>query len=181
MGIEPDVKDWTWVIERACPDCGFDAAAIEVDQVPELLRGVAAKFADLLVSSPDVARRRDPASWSTLEYGSHVRDCNAKFDERLHLMMTRDDPLFANWDQDAAAVEGRYAEQDPAVVADELRAGAEALARRFAAVDGQQWARTGRRSNGSIFTTETLARYFIHDPIHHWWDVAGASGSRLAE
>lgn len=171
--IEPDVKDWTWVIEQPCPDCGFDAAAIDVEQVPDLLRDVTAKFADFLASSADVARRRNPTTWSPLEYACHVRDCNAKFDERLQLMLAQDDPLFANWDQDAAAVDGRYAEQDPVIVAGQLRVGAEALAHRFATVAGPQWHRTGRRSNGSYFTTETLARYFIHDPIHHWWDVAG--------
>jgi hypothetical protein len=25
--ITPDTKDWTWVLERACPECGFDPAA----------------------------------------------------------------------------------------------------------------------------------------------------------
>ena len=23
-----DTKDWTWVLERPCPDCSFDAAAL---------------------------------------------------------------------------------------------------------------------------------------------------------
>ena len=25
--ITPDTKDWTWVLERTCPECGFDPAA----------------------------------------------------------------------------------------------------------------------------------------------------------
>jgi len=24
MPIMPDTKDWTWVLRRACPECGFD-------------------------------------------------------------------------------------------------------------------------------------------------------------
>ena len=38
---------------------------------------------------------------------------------------------------------------------------------------GGQWQRTGRRSDGASFTVETFARYFIHDPVHHLYDVTG--------
>ena len=34
--------------------------------------------------------------------------------------------------------------------------------------------RTGRRSDGAHFTVETFARYFIHDPVHHLYDVTRA-------
>jgi hypothetical protein len=40
-------------------------------------------------------------------------------------------------------------------------------------VTGAQWERTGRRSDGARFTVETFARYFIHDPVHHLYDVTG--------
>lgn len=33
------------------------------------------------------------------------------------------------------------------------------------------WSRPGRRSDGVAFTIETFAKYFIHDPIHHLYDV----------
>ena len=59
--------------------------------------------------------------WSALEYGCHVRDVFRRFDERLHLMLSETDPLFANWDQDATAVEDDYAGQDPVVVAGSWR------------------------------------------------------------
>jgi hypothetical protein len=39
-----------------------------------------------------------------VEYACHVRDLLVPCDYRLDLMLTRDDPLFANWDQDEAAV-----------------------------------------------------------------------------
>ncbi len=45
---------------------------------------------------------------------------------------------------------------------------------RFEGVDGSQWQRTGRRSDGAEFTVESFARYFIHDPVHHLHDVTGA-------
>ncbi len=64
---ESDAKDWTWVLDRPCRECGFDAASVRVDDV----------------------------------------------------------------------------------------------------------ANPGRRSNGSVFTVETLAKYFLHDLEHHVRDVSG--------
>jgi hypothetical protein len=102
-----------------------------------------------------------------------VRDVFRRFDQRLELMLTQDDPLFPNWDQDVTAVQDRYAEQDPAQVAAELRTAALAIADRFKGVAGAQWQRPGRRSDGAAFTVTTFARYFMHDPVHHLWDVTG--------
>jgi hypothetical protein len=167
---QPDVKDWTWVIEQRCPDCGFDAALVGRAEVPDRTRRLAATIADAL-ADPAAATRPEPATWSALEYGAHVRDVCVLFDQRLELMLTEDDPQFANWDQDETALAQRYWAQDPAVVAHELRAAADAIADRFAAVSGAQWGRPGRRSNGSVFTVDTFARYFLHDLAHHAWDI----------
>jgi len=44
-------------------------------------------------------------------------------------------------------------------------------------VSGDQWQRTGFRSDGAWFTVESFARYFIHDLVHHLYDVTGVSGT----
>lgn len=169
---EPDVKDWTWVITEPCPECGFDPQVVTHDGVPERTRRYTAVIADVL-GGPNAATRPQPAVWSPLEYGCHVRDVCRLFARRLNLMLTEDDPVFANWDQDVTAVEQRYWEQHPDTVADELTTAADAIADDFAAVEGAQWDRPGRRSNGSMFTVDTFARYFLHDLAHHAWDVTG--------
>jgi hypothetical protein len=109
--------------------------------------------------------------WSPLEYACHVRDVFRKFDERLALMLNEIDPAFENWDQDATAIEDRYDLQNSAVVANEIQAAGISLADRFDSVVGEQWSRTGFRSDGSAFTVESIARYLMHDPVHHLWDV----------
>ena len=88
-------------------------------------------------------------------------------------MLTEDTPRFANWDQDAAALEEHYDQQDPARVADELTLAAAALAVTFAEVPEDAWGRTGLRSNGSHFTVDSIGRYFAHDVVHHLHDVEG--------
>ena len=170
MTIVPDTKDWTWVLQRRCPECGFNTNGFPVEAVPGMIRANAASWRNVL-AKPRARDRPDPGTWSPLEYGCHVRDVFRRFDQRLELMLTQDDPLFPNWDQDATAVAARYADQDPAQVSDELRQAAQAIAASFTAVTGEAWQRTGRRSDGAAFTVTTFARYFMHDPVHHLWDV----------
>lgn len=170
MEIPPDGKDWTWVVERACPDCGFDPGAQTYDELPAVMRERSTVWPEVL-ARPDAAQRPGARTWSPLEYAAHLRDVCAVFRGRLESMLDRDDPLFENWDQDAAAVAGRYGEQDPGVVATELAVAAEAAAAAFAAVPPQTRGRTGRRGDGARFTVETLARYFAHEHVHHVWDV----------
>jgi hypothetical protein len=173
MTIVPDTKDWTWVLRRRCPECGLDTQAFPREAVPEMVLTNAAAWQQVLTRPGDVSARPAPGTWSALEYGCHVRDVFRLFDERLDMMLSRDDPLFPNWDQDETATADRYGEQQPAQVAAELNESAQLIARRFGGVTGDQWQRTGNRGDGATFTVETFARYFIHDPVHHLYDVTG--------
>ena len=170
MPITPDTKNWTWVLEKPCPECGFDASAFEAPDVAALLRANATAWPAVL-ARPDVRVRPDESTWSPLEYSAHVRDVFRLYEYRLGLIEQHDDPLFPNWDQDATAVEQQYNEQEPAAVSDELLAAAASLADALDRVTDRS--RPGRRSDGVSFTTETFAKYFIHDPIHHLHDVGG--------
>lgn len=172
--IEPDGKDWTWVLARACPECGYDAAAITGRDVAGLLRDEVAGWRTALAGSPAaVLTRPSPQTWSVLEYGAHVRDVCRVAVGRFRLMLSEDDARFADWDQDAAATADAYGSQDPARVSDELAAAAGSLADLLDGVRPADWSRTGLRSNGSAFTVDTLARYVLHDVVHHGHDIAG--------
>ena len=170
--IIPDTKDWTWVLHRPCPECGFDTRTLAREEIATRLRDNAARWEPVL-RRPDVRQRPAPGVWSPLEYACHMRDVFTLYDYRLGLMLNQDDPLYPNWDQDETAVAGRYGEQDPEQVLAELRATAAALADHFDLVRDEQQQRPGRRSDGAVFTVETFARYFIHDPVHHLHDVGG--------
>ena len=170
MPITPDTKDWTWVLERTCPECGFDVTAFPREEVGGMIRGAAARWEPVL-ANPKVRERPSDDRWSALEYACHVRDVFSLYDERLQMMLEQEDPSYPNWDQDATAVQQRYGEQDPAEVLEALQRNAVALAERFDSITGDQWERTGNRSDGARFTVETFARYFMHDPVHHLHDV----------
>jgi hypothetical protein len=176
--ITPDDKDWTWVLERRCPECGFDASACPPASVPALLRANAAAWTRLLGGPDgDLRRRPSPDRWAPLEYACHVRDVCTLYRQRLALMLTEDDPLYPNWDQDVTAVEEAYLRGDPATVAVQLDAAANDLAAAFELVEDAQWDRPGRRSDGATFTVASFARYMIHDPVHHLFDVTGEPAS----
>jgi hypothetical protein len=153
-----------------CPECGFDVRTFPREQVGSMIRENAERWREVL-QRPNVAQRPSDHVWSPLEYACHVRDVHRLYDERLSLMLTQDDPMYENWDQDAAAIDRRYGEQDPDTVAGEIVEAASHLADRFDGVAGPAWERTGRRSDGASFTVESFARYLIHDPNHHIYDV----------
>lgn len=173
MPIIPDTKNWTWVVERPCPECGFDASTFDATDVAAMVRANADAWPAVL-ERPDVRVRPDDATWSALEYAAHVRDVYRLYLDRLGLMLEQNDPIYPNWDQDETAVAERYNEQDPIVVSVELAAAGEALAEAFDQVSGDQWQRKGRRDDGVSFDVESFAKYLIHDPIHHLHDVGGA-------
>jgi hypothetical protein len=168
--IEPDTKDWTWVLDRPCPECGFDPAAVHHTEVADRIRGDAAEWVPRL-GRPGVERRRQPTVWSTLEYGCHIRDVHRIFNDRVRLMLTEDEPQFPNWDQDETARADDYASQDPATVATELFDAASVVADTYANVPADAWTRRGVRSNGSEFTIATISIYHLHDIVHHAHDV----------
>ncbi|PNI07989.1 methyltransferase type 12 [Arthrobacter sp. AFG7.2] len=172
MPFVPDEKDWTWVLARPCPECSFNASTVTPSTVPGSIDNMLPRWRAVL-RRPDAAERPNDHTWSPLEYACHVRDVFSLFDQRLNLMLDSDDARFEDWDQDRTALDKDYASADPAVVSAELTAEGKQVAESFAGVREAEWGRKGLRSNGSEFTVLTLARYFLHDVVHHLHDVDG--------
>ena len=174
-GLEPDTKDWTWVLREACPECGLVAGEVDPRTIPDLIPAQIAFWRRVLV---DRRCRERPAAgvWSPLEYACHVRDVYDVFGTRVELLRDEVDPTFANWDQDEAAVAGRYHEQQPLVVADELTERALARAAFVGTLPEEAGERSGERCHGSAFTTATLLQYVLHDVVKHVHDVRAHLG-----
>jgi hypothetical protein len=170
---EPDTKDWTWVLERTCPECEFDTSAVGRRDLAGLARSLGASFSAALSASDDPAKRPEPTVWSALEYGCHVRDVFDLGTVRLGYMLEQDGVTFENWDQDATAIEENYAEQDPSVVSEQIGEAADRFAAAIASIHDDEWMRRGVRSDGSAFTVGSFTRYVLHDPAHHLTDITG--------
>ncbi len=171
-----DTKNWTWVLERPCPECGYRAEAVDRDEIGAQMRANAAGFRSALSRGEMVGRRPpvpagSPSRWSAIEYACHVRDVYGLTEQRLTRMLKKKSPTFPDWDQDHAAIEGGYHTADPNKVSYELAAVAGRVADILDRVRGDKWDRTGTRSDGAPFTVESFARYMLHDVTHHLWDV----------
>lgn len=160
------------MLQERCPECGFDAGDLHREDIGTRVLLAARGLRDALAVA-DARVRPAPEVWSPLEYCCHARDVCRVFDSRLQHVLDEDDPVFANWDQDATAVQDDYAAQDPEVVATELWDAAQVLAGRFNGVVDPQWDRTAARSDGARFSVVTLGQYLVHDLVHHVWDLTG--------
>lgn len=177
-GATPDNKDWTWVLDRPCPECGAWIGALSIVDIADANRVNVRGWTSVLERDEGWLRTRpEPGVWSPLEYACHVRDVFRLFAERLDLMLSEENPSFANWDPNRTQEEERYNLATPHVVREELAASGEAIAKKFDEITSEQLARTGHRSDGADFTVETFARYEIHDPVHHLWDVTGETST----
>ena len=46
--ITPDEKNWTWVLDRRCNDCGFDASVFDSTGTAMALRDQVARWSTVL-------------------------------------------------------------------------------------------------------------------------------------
>ncbi|WP_425307591.1 DinB family protein [Ammonicoccus fulvus] len=164
-----DEKDWTWVLERRCDDCGFSATPLS--EVPHRVRASIEPIRRAL-SQPDAATRTEGEDvWSSVEYACHIRDVCRVFNERVHAMLTDDGTRFESWDANDAAIDGHYSTQDPDRVAEEYAEAAETIATTFGSVPEDRVQNRGIRGDGMAFTVSTLASYFVHEIVHHQHDI----------
>ena len=135
FAIEPDTKDWTWVLHEPCPECGFAAQRGRRAVRRRAGRAPPSRWQAVL-ARPEAAV---PARAHDL-VAAGVRLPRPRRLPGVHRagrwMLRRDDPVFPNWDQDAAAVSGRYHVQDPALVAASCARPLTTLGRPSAAVEG---------------------------------------------
>ena len=170
--VPPETKDWTWVLSERCPQCSLEAGVLTLAEIPAVIRAQVQVWPVVLLRA-DVRLRPEPQVWSPLEYGGHTRDALGLFTDRLALILAEDEPTFADWDPNDAALAGRYHELDPGTVSEEILAAAETLAAAAEAVPPESVERRGLRSDGAPFTVTTLLQYLVHDLVHHLWDVSG--------
>lgn len=172
----PDDKNWTWVLDKECPECGFVASSFDRSELGGKIRTNVTNWrrvlekGEIIQQRPPTTAERGPI-WSALEYGAHVRDVYEVYTGRLLAMLKASGATFADWDQDVTAMQKDYASEDPSKVMYTLAKNAGEIATIFDRLRTSEWSNTGLRSDGSHFTVESLGRYMLHDPVHHLWDV----------
>lgn len=166
------------VAKERCEGCGLTASEGAVSGLAGRLRDEAYSWSRLLTSVPDdaVRTRRQPQEWSALEYGVHTRDVLAVFADRILRTLFEATPDLGWWDHEAAIADGFANESDVSAVSDDLGENSARLAEALAHVKGDGWARTATRGNGEVFTVELMARFVLHEVVHHRVDAERALG-----
>ncbi len=160
----------------SCPECGLDYESMPVPEAIAAIRGLPRRYraplTRLLPGEDDslLRTRPEPEVWSALEYAAHVRDVFDWYDEGVRRSLVEDRPSYEGPGPDAAAEAGRYNEQDPLAVADELAANAERLAATIEAVPDDGWDRVGIR-HGQERSVLLSARRAAHEGHHHLLDI----------
>ena len=167
-------RDWTRSQFEHCPDCGVDPSALAAHELgPEILREIAAWGRLLAAADPAAVRiRPEPDVWSALEYACHVRDLLPVMTARIGRMAVEDDPMLDWWDHEAAVVADLYGEQVPVLVVEAMTVNGRAFGSRLAAIASEEWDRGGERRTGEHFTVRGIARFVLHEVIHHREDAA---------
>jgi hypothetical protein len=162
------------VLEDACKECGF-SYHVGREAITTWLRSDAAAFVDRLLAFDDQAVRRRPAPdvWSPLEYACHIRDVLRIQRARVLQALAEDEPTFAPGRRDERAIEDRYNEQDPAVVAQQILEADRAFADLIDSLDDGGWSRRGLYPypEPQMRTNEWIAIHTIHELLHHRIDM----------
>ena len=170
MAIVPDDKDWTWVVQRPCPECGYDATGVTREQVAPIIRANAASWEQVLARS-DVRQRPTVDRWSPLEYACHVRDVFRIYDYRLGLILTSTTPRIPTGTKTRRPSPSATTSKSPPSSPPSSRPRPTRSPRDSPPCDDDQWSRTGNRSDGARFTVDTFSQYLVHDVVHHIYDV----------
>ena len=163
---------------EACEVCGFEWDAVVAADIPPRLRDAARGFADVLRGSPAVIGvRREPTTWSAMEYSAHARDVMLNLRDRIVLGLAEDNPTPHAMFGDLRIASGLYAGDDPARLATEIDVAAGLLARTVEALSPDQlqrpifygWPRAATR------TLTWVAAQALHEAEHHLGDARAQS------
>ncbi len=104
-----------------CYECGFDHSPDEAPSAgPAITQGATSVAQTLNNRAADVVSRRQPGTWSPLEYACHLRDVLLVQRERVLLARRVDRPSPPLMGREERVEHDGYAEQNPADVARQL-------------------------------------------------------------
>lgn len=174
------MSDETPAVDGVCEECGFDYDGVADAEVGGRLRDFGRRYRVPLTRGlkgealDDLVRAHPQEGvWSALEYACHVRDVFAAQRHRVEQAVAAGELVYVSMGREQRAIDDRYNEQDPVVVADQLAADAEAMAATVEALTPEQWDVGGLYGYPEPTPRDLrwLARHTIHEGHHHLLDV----------
>ncbi|WNV87349.1 DinB family protein [Umezawaea sp. Da 62-37] len=158
-----------------CPECDhtydLDEALLAGLAIRE---GIAAVVGILRDHAPaDLAKRRQPDTWSPLEYACHLRDMLLVQRERVLAARRTDRPVCTPMGRDERVEHDGYGEQNPLDVARQLADAALLFTTVLDRLDPTTWSRTLVYSypEPTERTLRWVAAHTLHEVRHHLLDI----------
>ena len=156
-----------------CEECGFEYVLADAEKASaEILVGVTGLNA-LLEVGQELTERREPSTWSPLEYGCHMRDVLLVQRERVLAARRTDTPAFDPMGRDERVEHDGYAAQDPADVVRQLADAAAMFANVLDRIPSADWERTVIYNYPKTWerSLRWVAVHTVHEVQHHLHDV----------
>lgn len=157
-----------------CEECGFEYDLVEAPAAgPSIVDGVAELAVVLSSNGGDLRTRRQPSTWSPLEYGCHLRDVLLVQRERVLAARRVDRPSFNPMGRDERVEHDGYAEQDPDHVARQLTDAAHLFANVLTRLGPEDWDRSVMYNYPRVSERPLrwVAVHTVHEVRHHVLDV----------
>lgn len=157
-----------------CDECGFEYELDSAGSAGDLIvAGVAALAATLNRADVDLRNRRQPQTWSPLEYGCHVRDMLLVQRERVLLARRQERPSLQPMGRDERVEHDGYAEQEVTAVTRQLTDAALLFANVLQRLSEPDWDRTVLYNYPHLAerSLRWVAVHTLHEVRHHTMDV----------
>jgi hypothetical protein len=158
-----------------CLECGFTYDPEEALAAGQAIRAGAATVDEVLRGHvpDDLAKRRQPDTWSALEYACHLRDVLLVQRERVLAARWADRPVCAPMGRDERVEHDGYAKQDPVDVARQLADAALLFTTVLDRLDPTGWSRVlvypfPEPVERSL---RWVAVHTVHEVRHHLLDI----------
>lgn len=157
-----------------CEECGFEYDLEDAVRAgPAIVDGVG-EFAVMLSDVyADLRTRRQPQTWSPLEYGCHLRDVLLVQRERVLAARRIDRPSFDPMGRDERVEHDGYGEQDADDVVRQLTDAAYLFANVLSRLSPKDWERTVMYNYPKLFqrSLRWMAVHTVHEVRHHLLDL----------
>ena len=156
-----------------CEECGFEYVLDDAEKASAEIAARVRQLTALLQGGGDLPRRREPDTWSPLEYGCHMRDVLLVQRERVLAARWMETPSFDPMGRDERVEYDGYADQDPADVVRELNDAAAMFANVLDRIPPEDWGRTVIYSYPKKFerSLRWVAVHTVHEVRHHTLDI----------
>ncbi len=160
-----------------CRECGFRYALAPA----EIAAACEASLGDVVAAAGGVptalrARRIAPPVWSPNAYCAHLADATELIEGRVRRIATEDRPLLPGYDQDEAAVAGRFDEVPMAASLPRIEAAVARFTALVRSLPEDAWSRAGVHEEAGDLRLRDIAHDMPHELTHHAGDLR-----RLAE